>query len=906
VTDHLLVDAEHPWPWLEAFPEYASEYFNGRDHDTEALERCVLSAPVTVLFGKSGLGKSSLLKAGLFPRLRTQRLLPVYIRLVHEENSARLGEQIAKRLQEEIESIPEIAYRSRTLEEIEEALDDPATGSLWANLHRADIDLCDDQKQRWYPLFVLDQFEEIFTLCAANPERQQQMFYELGDLMENRIPKILAERLYNDDDLFDRINLDGQNYRFLISLREDYLPDLEEWADQIPRLGPNRFRLLPMSAAQATEAVEKTGGTLVTHEDAVNIVSYLSQTQSLNAAGGSRRRKRALIEPALLSLMCSGLNAERLKKNQARLETGNLAKEGGLIIENFYDAAFDGLPESVRDFVEQQLITADGARLSYPISSVEKENLATPEQIKSLVDKRLVRRENQEDGDRIELVHDRLAQVALQRRRENLKRKEMLNLQQSRRRKWLWTGAAVILCIVAGFTVSLMNAIAKTKSALRDATALRLVVEGVAMTSGQRAGGTTRGAFEVLAAHRVSHSAYTDEALHTVYQRLYQQIFMYETPAVINSVAFSPDGTLVAAGNEDNTLRLWDVKTGRISGPALAGHTANVYSVAFSPDGKRIVSGSDDKTLRLWDARTGKPIGAPFTGHTDGVYSVAYSPDGKRIVSASNDLTLRLWDADTGKPIGEPLTGHTASINCITFSPDGAWIVSGSNGNNLRLWDASTGKQIGQKFIGHMDSVNSVAFSPDSSRIVSGSSDYSLILWDVKTGKSIGQPLTGHADTVFSVAFSPDGKLIASGSDDRTLRLWDANTGKPVGQPFTGHTASVNAVAFSPDGANIVSGSSDKTLRLWKTTADMALSKRENTNENGAFSSVENTSGARTGDGKPVFEGWVDELCQKLGNNMSRQEWHEWVSPDIEYMEQCPGLPVPPDKPETTAGAAEE
>ena len=115
-------------------------------------------------------------------------------------------------------------------------------------------------------------------------------------------PKPWLDRLESDDDLFDRVNLDTQPYRFLISLREDYLPDLEEWSDLIPRLGPNRYRLLPMSTAQATEAIEKTGGSLVTHDDAVNIVSYLSQSQtSNNESAQQRRRKLAQVEPALLS-----------------------------------------------------------------------------------------------------------------------------------------------------------------------------------------------------------------------------------------------------------------------------------------------------------------------------------------------------------------------------------------------------------------------------------------------------------------------------------------------------------------------------------------------------------------------------------------------------------------------------
>ncbi|KIK36843.1 hypothetical protein CY34DRAFT_810907, partial [Suillus luteus UH-Slu-Lm8-n1] len=283
----------------------------------------------------------------------------------------------------------------------------------------------------------------------------------------------------------------------------------------------------------------------------------------------------------------------------------------------------------------------------------------------------------------------------------------------------------------------------------------------------------------------------------------------------VNSVAFSPDGTRIATGSADCTVRLWDAATGQPVGEPLLGHTSLVTSISFSPDGTRIVSGSVDETVRLWDVATRQPIGEPLLGHTDSVNSVAFSPSGSRIVTGSEDQTVQLWNAATRQPVGEPLRGHTGGVNSVSFSPDETRIVSGSDDGIVRLWEVATGQPAGEPLKGHDFSVTSVSFSPDGTRIASGSFDETVRLWDAATRKPIGEPLEGHTDLVRSLSFSPDGSRIVTGSDDETVRLWDAATGQPVGEPLLGHTGDVYSVSFSPDGTRIVSGSSDHTVRVW-------------------------------------------------------------------------------------------
>ncbi|VDB86422.1 unnamed protein product [Peniophora sp. CBMAI 1063] len=283
----------------------------------------------------------------------------------------------------------------------------------------------------------------------------------------------------------------------------------------------------------------------------------------------------------------------------------------------------------------------------------------------------------------------------------------------------------------------------------------------------------------------------------------------------VSSVAFSPDGTRIASGSYDNTIRIWDAVTGETVGKPLQGHTDWVWSVAFSPDGVYVVSGSDDRTVRVWDVEKGQAVWTPFEGHTDWVRSVVFSPDGKRVVSGSCDATLRIWDAETGQTVGGPLEGHTNSVWSVAFSPDGSRVVSGSGDQTIRIWKVETGQMVGEPLEGHTDMVWSVAFSPDGKRVVSGSGDKTIRIWNSETGKAVGKPFEGHGGAVISVAFSPDGQRIVSGSADCTVRIWDVETGEMVGKPYEGHTNWVWSVAFSPDGTRVVSGSRDKTTRIW-------------------------------------------------------------------------------------------
>jgi WD40 repeat protein len=301
----------------------------------------------------------------------------------------------------------------------------------------------------------------------------------------------------------------------------------------------------------------------------------------------------------------------------------------------------------------------------------------------------------------------------------------------------------------------------------------------------------------------------------------------------VNGVAYSPDGTRLASGSSDGTVRVWDAITGQEVLPPLRGHTGKITAAAYSRDGKKLASAGQDGTVRVWDAMAGRSI------HTLRSWSraVAFSPDGRRLVSGEWSV-VRVWDVPTGQEVPfSPLTGHIAGINGIAYSPDGRRFASASGDSMVRVWDATTGKVI---FIFDetvaTSGATAVAFSPDGRRLATGSLEGLITVWDVATGRGL-RTLTGHTSGVSSVAFSPDGTRLASSSLGGVIKVWDWDRDPTMSEahrrllphfsqsglePLTlkGHTGSVSQVAFSPDGLQLASAGGDGTVKVWDARGD--------------------------------------------------------------------------------------
>jgi WD40 repeat protein/serine/threonine protein kinase len=281
---------------------------------------------------------------------------------------------------------------------------------------------------------------------------------------------------------------------------------------------------------------------------------------------------------------------------------------------------------------------------------------------------------------------------------------------------------------------------------------------------------------------------------------------------VYHSIAVSRDGRLAITGNDDHSVKLWDIQTGTEL-RSFAGHGGAVLCVALSPDGRKALSAGEDKTLRQWDCQTGEAIRV-FPPQGGAISCLAFSPDQASAITGGEDPAapgLKLWNLDTGQVIRTYGTARQSNL-CVAFSLDGTLALSGGADKTVKLWNVKTGEQL-RTFAGHTSWVASVVFSPDGTKALSGSDDQTVRLWDVQSGNEI-RAFRGHTRRVSSVAFSSDGKKALSASDDMTLKLWDVNSGQEI-RTLHGHTGQVLAAAFLGDGQMALSGGNDKSLELW-------------------------------------------------------------------------------------------
>lgn len=325
------LDAQHPWPGLEGYEEGDQDFFKGRSDEIEELYRLIRRERLTLLYGKTGTGKSSLVRAGLFPKQRREEALPVWIRLDYSEDAPALSSQVKTAIHE--------AARTANLEATPPSDD----LSLWEYLHLHKGEFWSRHHRIIMPFLVFDQFEELFTHGLVHREFEVRKFIsELSDLAEDRVPAALFE----DTTRLNRCNLDRHHYKLVVCLQEEHLAELDRMRDDLPpALFHNRMRLTEMTLEQAKEVVEQTGKEVGADALAGEIAERASEDTKEHGRETEMGVTKPCVSPALLAVLCTTLNQKRLDEGASKISRGHLEAVGPSILAGFYERQLESLPE---------------------------------------------------------------------------------------------------------------------------------------------------------------------------------------------------------------------------------------------------------------------------------------------------------------------------------------------------------------------------------------------------------------------------------------------------------------------------------------------------------------------------------------------------------------------------------
>lgn len=848
-----VMDPACPYRGLSAFTSQDAARFFGRERATAALVERIFGrvgeGPL-LLVAPSGAGKSSLLSAGLVPALRRPGGFPMpgaeqwpivtLTPTAHpldellERSAKALGGDLALTT-EELTDHPDLlfaAVRTRT-DRAPAGRRPPPPARL---------------------VLLVDQFEELFTLCPSESERRAFA----------RVLCALASP--PTECAYDAAVV-------VLGVRADFSGRCLELPELAPAFDRGLFVLPPMSVAELHESVTRPAELAgVTLEP--GLVPLLLRDAGLDAGPGAEAE---YVPSGVLPLVSHALLATWRHREGARLTVAGYERTGGIqgavarTAEDAFAQLYPAEQKTIRRILARLVHVSDGtaatrrrvSRSALMAQRSDEEGAATALDV--FVRARLVTvgRDSVEitheallhawprlrewiRADRAGLlVHQQLSHAAAQWEREGRdpsalyrgtrletvcswadelgggrlspeegaflrasRAEEQARLRQERRQVRLRQALVATLVVLLGLALAAGSvAYQQRAGALAEERAARshaLAVQSISLAGG-------RPEASMLLAEEAYRADPASEArgalLSTQAQPFSARLVGHRGP--VNVVAFAPGGQELATGSSDGTVRLWRLSDRRTTATITV--PGRVRSAAFSPDARTVAVTASRGPVRLWST-TARRVTALLSADTAGARALAFDPRGRMLALALPDATVQLWDISGAPSRVARLTGHTDRIDALAYAPGGGVLASAGADRTVRLWDTDSARPLAV-LRAHTDDVLGVAFAPDGRSLASGGADRTVRLWDL-AGRRATATLTGHSDDVNAVAYTPDGTTVVSAGGDGTTRLWDVRTGRPVAT-LAGHTDYVMSVAVDPTGTLLATAGFDQSVVLW-------------------------------------------------------------------------------------------
>jgi WD40 repeat protein len=818
-------------------------FFFGRERERELVEANLMASRLTVLYGETGVGKSSVLRAGVAHHLR---------------GLARAN--LEERGEPGLAVVVFDSWRDDPLKALRTAVAEAVTLALGGTLRPSEEEgSLAEALRMWQQVLdgdlyvILDQAEEYFLYHGGA---------DGASTFGVDFPAVV-----NSPDL--RVN-------FLVAIREDSLAKLDAFKGRIPNVLGNYLRLEHLDRQAARAAIVEPisqYNRLVAEAEIVEIEpelvdAVLGQVAAGKVSVGPAGRGVVeggdgvmRIEAPYLQLVMQRLWDEEHAAGSATLRLETLGRLGGAdqIVSDHVDDALAKLTPAERDIAARlfdHLVTPSGTKIAHEVGDLAKyadtgEAELLPVLAK-LGDERILRSVAADGArdSRYEIFHDTLAEPVLawkaaEEARADLDRQREESEKRHRRLLRLLALAAVAILILVGVTVFALVQRGEARSQARLARARELAATGVSQLEVD-----PEASLELaIGSARLKHTSETESVLRQALVESRERVIL-PSRGPVRTVSFSPDGLRVLSASEDGTARIWRtdgvlVRTLTQRGP--------LTGASFSPDGTLVLTASGDGTARIWRVDTGKQIAT--IRDRGPVTSATFGDDGKVVLTTSQDGTAQISTTGTGAPLvvvehGRPVLSGSLSrdgrllatvssdrsgqslrvrlfalpggrllrelpvkgVTTVAFNRAGTLLATGSEDHTAAIWRISDGRRL-HLFADHKGGVTDVAFGPRGRLLVTTSSDGATRAWDTRTGTRVALML-GHVNAVNSASFSGDGKFLITASLDGTARVWEAATGR-FEAVLRGHTDSVTQAAFSPSGRAVVTASADGTARIW-------------------------------------------------------------------------------------------